>query len=172
MVAAMVEQERGQPPGQVLVRWTSAADQLVSVLSTLDLSTRVPWVAGRLSARTLATTRLAETWIHANDVAGAVGVTLVPSDRLYLIARLAWRTLPYAFALAGSELQGPVAFHLLSPSGSRWDLVPEDEPVTAVSGSAAELCEVAARRLDPSDSSLVASGPDGEQVLARIRTYA
>jgi uncharacterized protein (TIGR03084 family) len=172
MVAAMVERERGPSHQELLTRWSSATDQLVAVLSGLDPSTRVAWVAGELSARTLGTTRLAETWIHANDVADAVGITLVPSERLYLIARLAWRTLPYAFALAGSELQGPVAFHLLSPGGSRWDLVPEENPVTEVSGSAVELCNVAARRLDPSESSLVTAGPDGEQVLALIRTYA
>jgi hypothetical protein len=46
-------------------------------------------VPGELSARTLATTRLAETWIHAGDVAGALGVTLPPTDRLRPIARLA-----------------------------------------------------------------------------------
>ena len=63
----------------------------------MDLSTRVRWVAGDLSARTLATTRLAETWIHTGDIASAIGIEPVATDRLRLIARLAWRTLPYAF---------------------------------------------------------------------------
>ena len=40
---------------------------------------------------------------------------LEPTDRLWHIARLAWRTLPYAFGRAGREPTGPVAFELRSP---------------------------------------------------------
>lgn len=165
----MVEGQRGMPPAELLERWTTGAAGLVNVLTALDLSTRVSWVAGVLSARTLATTRLAETWIHAGDVAEALGVDLVATDRLRLIARLAWRTLPYAFASAGQTLAGPVAFQLVSPSGEPWDFLPDD---TAVRGSAIELCAVAARRLDPASTSLVGEGPDAADVLALVRTYA
>ena len=63
-------------------------------------------VAGELSARTLASTRLAETWIHTGDIAAGLGVDLVPTDRLWHMARLAWRTLPYAFAQAGRGSAG------------------------------------------------------------------
>ena len=84
-----------------------------------DPHARVTWVAGELSIHTLATTRLAETWIHTGDVADAVDVMLVPTDRLRHIARLAWRTLPYAFGRAGRELSGPVAFELIGPDGER-----------------------------------------------------
>ena len=109
--ALMVERERGVTGSQLTARWRSGAGRLVDALNAMDLSTRVTWVAGELSARTLATTRLAETWIHTGDIAEAVGITLAPSDGLRLIARLAWRTLPYAFASAGRTMAGPVAFH-------------------------------------------------------------
>ncbi len=102
----------------------------------MDLSKRVTWVAGELSARTLATTRLAETWIHAGDVADTVGAELEDTDRLRLISRLAWRTLPYAFASAGLQLQGPVAFDLVAPNGEQWVFLPDETPVTAITGSA------------------------------------
>ena len=138
----------------------------------MDLSTRVTWVAGELSARTLVTTRMAETWIHTGDVAGALGVTLPPSDRLQLIARLAWRTLPYAFSSAGRTMAGPVAFRLVSPGGQPWDFVPDEPASTTISGPAVDLCAVAARRLDPSDTALVGVGPDAEGVLSLVRTYA
>jgi hypothetical protein len=35
-----------------------------------------------------------------------------------------------------------------------------------------ELCAVAARRVDPSATSLQSQGPDADGVLALIRTYA
>jgi uncharacterized protein (TIGR03084 family) len=138
----------------------------------MDLSTRVPWVAGNLSARTLATTRMSETWIHTQDIADAVGVELVPGDRLRLIARLAWRTLPYAFHSSGLTMAGPVAFRLIGPSGERWEFVPDEPEVTTISGAAVDLCAVAARRIDPAATSLVGVGPDAADVLALVRTYA
>ncbi len=62
---------------------------------------RVTWVSGQLSLHTLTATRLSEAWIHTGDIASALGVDLAPTDRLRHIARLAWRTLPYAFDRAG-----------------------------------------------------------------------
>jgi uncharacterized protein (TIGR03084 family) len=171
-VAAMVTRDRGAPFVDVLERWTSGASRLREVLAAMDLSIRVQWVAGELTARTLATTRLAETWIHTGDIADALGVDLVPTDRLRLIARLAWRTLPYAFSTTGQTLSGPVELRLTGPSGELWEFTPDDPAVTTISGSAFELCEVAARRLDPVDTALVSEGPDGDSVLALIRTYA
>jgi len=170
--AAMVAAERGADPGAVVARWSRAAAALDTALGAMDLSTRVPWVAGELSARTLATTRLAETWIHGGDVAGALGATQAPSPRLRHVARLAWRTLPYAFARAGRVQAGPVAFHLTAPDGGRWDFVPDDEPRTTVRGPALDLCQVAARRLPAASTALVAEGPDAADVLELVRTYA
>ncbi len=171
-VDRMVQAERSLSPSELQERWSSGAARLVSAFREIDPSTRVVWVAGRLSARTLATTRLAETWIHTGDVADAVGVTLATGERLRLIARLAWRTLPYAFASAGRTMSGPVAFRLLSPSGDTWDLTPPDPAATTITGTAAELCAVAARRVDPSATSLRGDGPDAADVLALVRTYA
>jgi uncharacterized protein (TIGR03084 family) len=170
--AQMVDDQRGVPAAQLLDRWTTGSARLVSVLDALDLSTRVPWVAGELSARTLATTRMCETWIHAGDVAEAVGAQLAVTDRLRLVARLAWRTLPYAFASAGRTLAGPVAFALVSPSGEPWDFLPDDPAVTSIRGRAEELCAVAARRVAPWATSLAGDGPDVHDVLDLVRTYA
>lgn len=171
-VARIVERERGIPTDELLERWSSGAARLLDVLNAMDLSRRVTWVAGELSARTLATTRLAETWIHTGDVAGAVGVALPPTDRLRQIARLAWRTLPYAFSLSGRTMSGPVAFHLVSPAGEAWDFVPDGPVATTISGPAVDLCAVAARRVEPSATALRGEGPDAQDVLALVRTYA
>ena len=94
-----------------------------------------------------------------------------PSGRLYHIARLAWRTLPYAFARAGEEGPGPVAFELRAPGGDLWSFTP-DAPTTVVRGDAFDLCMVAARRVEPAETGLRADGPDGDAVLRLVRTYA
>ena len=170
--AAIVAHERGLPHDALLERWRSGAAALRDALAASDPHQRVGWVIGQLSMQTLATTRLAECWIHTGDVAEALGVVQVPTDRLEHVARLAWRTLPYAFAREGRELAGPVAFDLRAPSGGRWHFVPDMEPATVIEGSGADLCLVAARRVAADDTSLRAAGPDGRAVLELVRTYA
>jgi uncharacterized protein (TIGR03084 family) len=170
--ALMVAAQRDAPVAELHARWQTGAAELQRVLAAADPHQRVMWVAGELSVRTLTTTRLAETWIHTGDVAPAFGVTLPPTDRIRHIARLAWRTLPYAFGRSGRELHGPVAFELTGPSGEVWSYVPDDEPATTVRGDARELCLVAARRAVPSETGLRAEGPDADAVLELVRTYA
>ncbi len=170
--AASVTQARGRTGAEIVQQWRGSAEQLRSAFATVDPSERLQWVVGRLSARTLAATRLSECWIHSGDVATALGVELMPTERLRHVARLAWRTLPYAFARADATLAGPVAFELVGPSGARWDFGLEDDPVTVVTGSGLELCDVAGRRRQPQETALGATGPDAQAVLELVRTYA
>jgi uncharacterized protein (TIGR03084 family) len=169
---AAVVAERGADVRQLRQRWRDAAAAQRRLLAGSDPHCRLPWLVGELSARTLATTRLSELWIHTGDIADALGITLVPTDRLWHIARLAWRMLPYAFARAGGALHGPVALELTGPSGANWSFGTDDRPLTIVRGSGVDFCLVAARRLDPAETGLMAIGPDGSQVLALVRTYA
>jgi uncharacterized protein (TIGR03084 family) len=171
LAAGMVERERGKSGAEVLARWRAAAAAERDALAACSPHDRVQWVAGDMAARTLATTRLSETWIHTGDVAGALGVSLTPTARLRHIARLAWRTLPYAFARAGQSLSGPVAVSLVAPDSTLWDFA-EEPPLTRVSGDALDFCLVAGRRREPAESSLTATGPDADAVLALVRTYA
>jgi uncharacterized protein (TIGR03084 family) len=170
---ALVRSGRGAPPAEVLDRWRAAAAAQVQSFRRCDPHARVDWVAGDLAAATLATTRLAETWIHTVDVAAADGARPAATARLWHVARLAWRTLPHAFAREGRAGPGPVAFLLDGPDGSAWHFGAADPvPPTVVSGPAEDLCEVAARRVEPSRTALVATGPDADAVLELVRTWA
>jgi uncharacterized protein (TIGR03084 family) len=169
--ALMVAAQRGGPPGAVHERWHRSCDDLRAALLDRAPGDRVTWVAGGLAARTLGTTRLAETWIHSGDVADGLGIGLVPADRLWHVARLAWRTIPYAFSRAGQPAPGPVTFQLVAPSGAAWSFGEPTAP-TLISGPGHDLCRVASRRVPASATSLTAEGPDGESVLGLIRTWA
>ncbi len=170
--AVSVERARGAPGRTVLELWADSAAQLRAEFALVDPSARLQWVVGHLSARTLAATRLAECWIHTTDVAAALGTALPPTNRLRHIARLAWRTVPYAFERAHRAPSGPVAFDLVGPDGDRWEFGTHTEPLTVVSGSAHELCLLAGRRRAPGETGLVATGPDATAVLELVRTYA
>lgn len=170
-VDVLVQHERGASGTEVFERWRSGAARLRSAFESVEAGARVEWVVGTLAARTLATTRLAECWIHTGDVAGGLGVPHPATDRLWHIVRLAWRTLPHAFAREGKELSAPVALRLTAPSGEAWDFGDGDAP-TVVTGDAVDLCLVAARRVPASATGLTATGPEADAVLASIRTWA
>lgn len=164
-----VREQRAEP-GEVLVRWDTARRAALAALRDADPARAVPWVATPLRPRTLATTRLAEHWAHGLDVAEPLGIALLDTDRLWHVARLAHRTLPYAFALAG--LDAPeVRCELTGPDGGAWAFGPAGAPTT-VRGPAGDFCRVAARRLAPGRSSLRAEGPSAGEVLTLVRTYA
>jgi uncharacterized protein (TIGR03084 family) len=170
--AAQVDVERATGGDAIRARWHDASRDMRATFEAGDPHRRVTWVSGQLSLHTLTATRLSECWIHTDDIAAALDVELAPTDGLRHIARLAWRTLPYAFEQAGTAMHGPVALDLVGPAGDRWHFDPEDAALTTIRGSAADFCEVAARRVDPEVADLVGEGPDAAAVLQLVRTYA
>lgn len=154
----------------VLARWETARGAAMAALRGADPTLAVPWAAAPLRPRTLATTRLAEHWAHGLDVTDPLGIPADDTDRLRHVARLAHRTLPYAFALSG--LEAPDVHCLLTgPGGDEWLFGSPTAP-TAVRGPAGDFCRVAARRLAAERSNLRADGPHAGEVLALLRTYA
>ena len=173
MAARAVERERGASGSEVRARWVKSADDMVAALQACDPATRVLWVVGDMAPRTLATTRLAETWIHTGDVCVGLGVAQPKSDRIWHIARLVHRTLPYSFLRAGVEARGAVRFELTSATeeSALWKFG-DDDAATVITGAAVDLCRVAGQRADATETSLRGTGPDAETVLRVVRTFA
>jgi uncharacterized protein (TIGR03084 family) len=172
-VAGAVERERGASGNAILARWAKSADDMVDALEACDPAARVKWVAGDMAPRTLATTRLAETWIHTGDVCVGLGIEQPRSDRIWHIARLVHRTLPYSFRRAGCESTGEVRFELRSPTDEQavWSFG-EDNAETVITGPAIDLCHVAGQRANAKETSLRGAGPDAATVLRIMRTFA
>lgn len=168
---ALVDAERGDPAA-ALERYRASAHSQVAAFRSVDPAARVLWVAGDMAARTLATTRLTETWIHTVDAAVAFGPAPAPTDRLWHTCRLTWRTVPYALTRDGVAAHGDVAFELTAPDGSTWVFGDPSASGTVVRGTAVDLCTVAGQRADAAGTTLVATGPDGTDVLRLVRTFA
>jgi uncharacterized protein (TIGR03084 family) len=167
---ASVAAQRQISPADLLRRWRTAAGTTPGALRARPAGTRLRWITNRISPAALATTRLAEHWTHAHDIAGPLGVPYPDTARLRHIAWLGHRTLPYAFTIEGID-GGPVYCELTAPGGEVWRLGDPAAP-SVITGPAAELCRVGARRLAPGDSTLTATGPLGAQALAILRNYA
>lgn len=169
IMGAMVEAERDEPE-KVFERWRAARRSTLELLSEADPSSRIAWATNPLSPATLATTRLAEHWAHALDIAEPFGIHLEDTARLRHVAWLGHRTLPYAFSLAGVT-PVDVRCELTGPVDERWEFGPESAR-SWVSGPAGDFCRVGAQRLTPDRSRLETSGPDGERALRLLRNYA
>lgn len=165
-----VNLQRGEP-AKMLARWQVARRASVAALREADPDTRYAWIAATLRPDSLATTRIAEHWAHALDIAGPLGADYPDTDRLRHVAWLAHRTLPYAFQLRGEQPE-PVYVELSSPDGaSTWTFGEPDAP-SRITGSAGHFCRVGAQRLRPEDSDLQPSGPHGAAALKVLRNYA
>jgi uncharacterized protein (TIGR03084 family) len=171
VAGSAVERGRGVPATEIHDRWRAGADTMVDAFAEVGPDERVWWVVGDMAARTLATTRIAETWIHTEDVAIGLGVDPPGTDRPWHICRPVHRTLPYAFERADRTAPGAVRFALTAPSGEPWSFGDDDAP-TVIEGPALDLCRVAGQRLTAAETGLRGSGPDAEGVLALMRTFA
>jgi len=115
--------------------------------------------------------RLAEHWAHGLDITGPLGIPFSDTARLWHIAWLAQRTLPYAFVLAGEQPHN-VCCALTAPDGTAtWQYGPPEADST-ITGPVGAFCRVAAQRLTPSQSGLRTTGPHGATALGLLRTYA
>lgn len=166
-----VAAQRGGSPSEILDRWRIAGRAALTSLREADPDMQVAWAATPLKPRTLATTRLSEHWIHAQDIAGPLGRDYPDSDRLWNIAWLAHRTVPFAYRRAGRDDPPSVHLELESPGGETWTFGSPDADV-AVSGSASSFCRVAGRRLPAEQAGLQTRGLRAGEMLSLVRTYA
>ena len=169
VVEQWVQRERGEP-SVIFERWKVAHRRAVATLRAADPLRKIRWAAAPLKPATLATTRIAEHWAHALDIAVPLGIDYPDTDRLRHVAWLGYNTLPYALRLAGIHPQ-PVFVELVAPSGAAWTFGERSAP-TQVCGTASEFCRIGARRLAPQDSGVLATGPLATQTLQLLRNYA
>lgn len=162
--------EEGGDPAEIFERWRRAWRAALAALRAADPTRRLRWAEAPLKPATLATTRLAEHWAHALDIADPLGLPYPDTDRLHHVAWLGHATLPYAFSRAGLEPQ-PVRCDLVAPSGARWSFGPPDAE-SRVAGSMGAFCRVGARRLPGDESGLEAHGPHSTTALRLLRNYA
>ncbi len=162
---------RSLAPKDVLASWRGARADLAGATASLDEQQRLPWYGPTMSARSFLAARLMETWAHGTDVASALGVRLTPTDRLYHVADLGYRTRRWSYQVRGEEPPvKEVHVSLLGPGSETWTWGPTDADQW-IEGSAEEFCLVATQRRHVDDTSLSASEL-GYHWLVRAQVFA
>ena len=160
------------PPPDLLRRWRAGRDALSAALAKVPAGTRLPWYGPPMSAASMATARLMETWAHGQDIAEALSVPHPPPNGLRHIAYLAVRTRDYAFTMHG-RTPPPDEFlvRLTAPDGEIWSWGPPGA-AQRVEGTALDLCLLAAQRRHRDNTDLVATGPDADRWLDIAQAFA
>lgn len=164
-VEAGAAKGKGKRPQEVIEWWRFARADVVDALSRMKPDERVMWIDGKVSARTFATLRLAETWARGLAILEGLGKEIIDTPRLRHVAWLGWATLPHAFKAAGEDYDGPVRVEVVGPAYARWVFGPENTD-QVIRGQAGEWCRLVVGRIDPAKAeNLSATGDLAERAL-------
>lgn len=159
-------------PAELLADWRSTRHQLYDALLTVPDGRKLPWFGPPMSAASMATARLMETWAHGLDVADALGVKKPATARLRSIAHIGVRTRDFAFAINNLAVPAePFRVELTAPDGSTWTWGPEDAP-QRVTGSAEDFCFLVTQRRPRADLDITAEGDDAQKWLTIAQAFA
>ena len=135
-VDAGAEELAALSPAELLADWRLTRGRLHEALLTVADGRKLPWFGPPMSAASMATARLMETWAHGLDVADALGVKRPATERLRSIAHLGVRTRDYAFFVNNLAAPAePFLVELRGPGGDIWSWGPPDA-AQRVTGSA------------------------------------
>ncbi|BFO22486.1 TIGR03084 family metal-binding protein [Streptomyces sp. KM77-8] len=159
-------------PADALARWREGRAALEKALREAPAGARFPWYGPPMSAASMATARLMETWAHGQDVADALGVMRPPSRRLGHVAWLGVRTRDFAYGVHGlTPPAEPFRVELAGPGGELWAYGPEDA-AQRVTGPALDFCLLVTQRAHRTNLALTADGPDADRWLDIAQAFA
>ncbi len=161
-----------QPPITLLAAWRHGRVAVTQALSAVPDGVKLPWFGPPMSATSMATARIMETWAHGQDVADALSVHRAPSDRLRHVAHIGVRTRNFAYVVNDrTPPSAEVRVELVGPSGELWTWGPEDA-TQHVAGPALDFCLLVTQRRHRADLHLVTAGAQADEWLDIAQAFA
>lgn len=171
-VDAIHAAERRRSSTDLLSWWQQGSRELIESLSEIDMSQRCAWYGPSMSATSMMTARLMETWAHAHDISDALGHSVVPSMRLRHVAHIGVRAMPFAFAANKRDVPpGSVYVHLTAPDGSAWTWG-EPSSDSSVHGDALGFCQAVTQRRHVDDCGLSIIGEPASTWMSIAQAFA
>ncbi|MER5752968.1 TIGR03084 family metal-binding protein [Streptomyces sp. NPDC002088] len=166
------EEGAALPPDELLARWREGRTALDAALRAAPPGARFPWYGPPMSAASMATGRIMETWAHGQDVADTLGVIRPPTDRLRHVARIGVRARDFAFGVRGlTPPEEEFRVELVGPNGDVWRYGPEDA-AQRVTGPALDFCLLVTQRAHRADLALQVTGHDADRWLDIAQAFA
>ena len=171
-VDAAADKLATESPARLLDGWRTGRAALANALRAVPEGAKITWFGPPMSAPSMATARLMETWAHGLDVADALGVVRESTDRLRHVAHLGVRTRDFAFLIRDLPVPvEPFRVELSAPSGAIWTWGPEDA-AQRVTGPALDFCLLVTQRRPRVALDVAAVGSDAERWLDIAQAFA
>ncbi|MEE4021472.1 TIGR03084 family metal-binding protein [Gordonia sp. PKS22-38] len=171
-VDEVAEKRSAAPPAQILDDWRTARTALADALRTVPDGVKIPWFGPPMSAASMATARLMETWAHGLDVADTLGVTRVETDRIRGVVHIGVRTRDFAYAVNGlTPPTAPFRYEITAPSGELWTWGPDDA-TDIVRGPARDFCQLVTQRRPLDDLDLDIVGAEAHRWARIAQAFA
>ncbi|AKN15657.1 TIGR03084 family metal-binding protein [Mycobacterium haemophilum] len=159
-------------PAELLADWRATRRRLHEALLTVPAGRKLPWFGPPMSAASMATARLMETWAHGLDVADALGANRPATNRLRSIAHLGVRTRDYAFFVNDmTPPTEPFFVELRGPHGDTWSWGPPNA-AQRITGSAEDFCLLVTQRRALRTLDITAAGADAQRWLSIAQAFA
>lgn len=159
-------------PGELMEWWRNQREIIVDILAGCARKERLRWYGPNMSALSLATSRLMETWAHGQDIFDALRIRRTTTDRLRHIAHLGVKTFKWTYdnrcLMVPAE---PVRVELIGPSGGLWTWGQEDAE-NRIQGPAEDFCLVVAQCRHVDDTSLKVNGRIARDWMEKAQCFA
>ena len=156
----------------LLAAWHDFAAQVAARYGAASAKQRVKWAGPDMSARSLISARLMETWAHGQAIYDLLGVRRENTDRIKSIVVMGVNTYGWTFHNRGETPPQPKPhLCLTAPSGAQWRW---NEPSTSerIEGTAEEFCQVVTQVRNVADTGLRVSGPSANAWMAVAQCFA
>ncbi len=160
------------PPAELLTAWRAGRAELARTLAAVPDGTKLTWFGPPMSATSMATARLMETWAHGQDMTEALGLASAPTARLRHVAHLGARTRDFAYLVHDRPVPDePFRIELTAPDGELWTWGPA-EAAQRITGPALDFCLLVTQRRHRADLALQAEGADADEWLGIAQAFA
>ncbi|WP_280383753.1 TIGR03084 family metal-binding protein [Nocardia wallacei] len=156
----------------LLERWRRGRVALAEALRALPTGVKLPWFGPPMSAASMVSARIMETWAHGQDVADTLGVVRAPTSRLRNIAHIGVRTRNFAYLVHGRTAPAEeFRVELTAPDGDSWAWGPADA-AQRITGPALDFCLLVTQRRHRDDLALTTIGDDAADWLTIAQAFA
>jgi uncharacterized protein (TIGR03084 family) len=161
-----------QSPGELLAEWRQGRDELAQALANVPSGQKLAWFGPPMSAASMATARMMETWAHGHDVADTLGVRRAPTARLRNVAHIGVRTVGFSFQINGLPAPTePIRVELTAPGGELWTWNDESAE-NRIAAPALDFCQLVTQRRHLDDLDITVVGPVAAQWVRVAQAFA
>ncbi|MFW0788832.1 TIGR03084 family metal-binding protein [Gordonia sp. CPCC 205333] len=166
------ELEAKRPPAELLADWRATRAKLGGALIAVPPGTKLDWFGPPMSAASMASARMMETWAHGLDVFDAVGATRAEGDRIKAVVNIGVRTRDFSYLVNGKTAPAqPFRYEITAPSGELWSWGPADA-TNIVRGQAVDFAELVTQRRNLADLRVELIGDDALEWSTIAQAFA